>query len=403
MAGKISFQRERKEDHRMKKWLTALLAAAMVLSLAACGKDGGEETTAESTTAAEETESAQESESAAEEAEEPSDYVSAFDLGDINEYVELGEYKNIRVTAQDTEVTDEEVEEELNSQVENSVPDHEKITEGTVAEGDVANIDFVGRMDGEEFDGGSGEDFNLTIGSGQFIEGFESGLIGKSIGETVVLDLSFPEDYSKTKPELNGKPVEFTVTINYVQGEEIPSELNDAFVQRITGGEYTNVEDYRAYVREDLENSKLDTANTNRINEAWSQIMENATFKKDSPELYQYIYDSQMEQLESSIALYGMDMESYLTAMDMTQEELEEQLSQYAEDNARGQLVLRAIVETEHLDLTDAEYESSLAELAEESGMAAETLKSSYPKSMLMDILRQEKVEEFLQNNMVTD
>ena len=403
MAGKISFQRERKEDHRMKKWLTALLAAAMVLSLAACGKDGGEETTAESTTAAEETESAQESESAAEEAEEPSDYVSAFDLGDINEYVELGEYKNIRVTAQDTEVTDEEVEEELNSQVENSVPDHEKITEGTVAEGDVANIDFVGRMDGEEFEGGSGEDFNLTIGSGQFIEGFESGLIGKSIGETVVLDLSFPEDYSKTKPELNGKPVEFTVTINYVQGEEIPSELNDAFVQRITGGEYTNVEDYRAYVREDLENSKIDTANTNRINEAWSQIMENATFKKDSPELYQYIYDSQMEQLESSIALYGMDMESYLTAMDMTQEELEEQLSQYAKDNARGQLVLRAIVETEHLDLTDAEYESSLTELAEESGMAAETLKSSYPKSMLMDILRQEKVEEFLQNNMVTD
>ena len=217
MAGKISFQRERKEDHRMKKWLTALLAAAMVLSLAACGKDGGEETAAESTTAAEETESAQESESAAEEAEEPSDYVSAFDLGDINEYVELGEYKNIRVTAQDTEVTDEEVEEELNSQVENSVPDYEKITEGTVAEGDVANIDFVGRMDGEEFDGGSGEDFNLTIGSGQFIEGFESGLIGKNIGETVVLDLSFPEDYSKTKPELNGKPVEFTVTINYVQ------------------------------------------------------------------------------------------------------------------------------------------------------------------------------------------
>ena len=403
MAGKISFQRERKEDHRMKKWLTALLAAAMVLSLVACGKEGGDETAAESTTAAEETESAQESESAAEEAEEPSDYVSAFDLGDINEYVELGEYKNIRVTAQDTEVTDEEVEEELNSQVENSVPDYEKITEGTVAEGDVANIDFVGRMDGEEFEGGSGEDFNLTIGSGQFIEGFESGLIGKSIGETVVLDLSFPEDYSKTKPELNGKPVEFTVTINYVQGEEIPSELNDAFVQRITGGEYTNVEDYRAYVREDLENSKIDAANTNRINEAWSQIMENATFKKDSPELYQYIYDSQMEQLESSIALYGMDMESYLTAMDMTQEELEEQLSQYAEDNARGQLVLRAIVETEHLDLTDAEYESSLTELAEESGMAAETLKSSYPKSMLMDILRQEKVEEFLQNNMVTD
>ena len=80
-----------------------------------------------------------------------------------------------------------------------------------------------------------------------------------------------------------------------------------------------------------------------------------------------------------------------------------ERAYQYAEDNARGQLVLRAIVETEHLDLTDAEYESSLTELAEESGMAAETLKSSYPKSMLMDILRQEKVEEFLQNNMVTD
>ena len=382
----------------MKKWTAALLAAAMVFSLAACGKGGEDETAGDTTPAVSETEST--GETTAEETE-PSDYVSAFDLGDINEYVELGQYKEIQVTAQDTEVTDEEVEEELQSQVENAAPAYEEITEGTVAEGDVANIDFVGRMDGETFDGGSGEDFNLTIGSGQFIPGFEDGLIGRNIGDTVVLDLNFPEDYSETTPDLNGKAVEFTVTINYVQGEEIPSELNDAFVQRITSGQYSTVDAYRAYVREDLENTKIETANTNQLNEAWTQIMENATFKKDSQELIDYIYNSQMEQLESSISLYGMDMESYLSAMGMTQEEMEEELRQYSQDNARGQILLRAIVEAEQLDMTEAEYEERLAGLAEDSGIALETLKSSYPEQMLKDILRQDKVQEFLESNMI--
>ena len=221
----------------MKKMTAVLLAAVMAFSLAACGGEDTDGTTAAET---EESSSTDETEAAAEEPE----YFSAFNLDNLSDYVQLGEYKGIEVTAQDTTVTDEDVETELQSQVENATPIYEEITEGTVADGDVVNIDYEGTLDGVAFDGGTDTDFNLTIGSGQFIDGFEDGLIGKNIGDTVELNLTFPEDYT-TNSDLAGQDVVFTVTINYVQGEEIPQELNDEFVQRVTDGTYTTVDEYR--------------------------------------------------------------------------------------------------------------------------------------------------------------
>ena len=198
----------------MKKMTAVLLAAVMAFSLAACGGEDTDGTTAAET---EESSSTDETEAAAEEPE----YFSAFNLDNLSDYVQLGEYKGIEVTAQDTTVTDEDVETELQSQVENATPIYEEITEGTVADGDVVNIDYEGTLDGVAFDGGTDTDFNLTIGSGQFIDGFEDGLIGKNIGDTVELNLTFPEDYT-VNSDLAGQDVVFTVTINYVQGEEIP-------------------------------------------------------------------------------------------------------------------------------------------------------------------------------------
>ena len=384
----------------MKKGIAVLLGAAMILSMAACGNKKTEDNagTAETTGAVETESSASEETDAA--AEMP-EYVSAFDLGAIADYVELGEYKGIQVAARSTEVTDEEVEEELQSQVENAAPAYQEVTEGTVAEGDVANIDFVGKMDGVAFEGGTGSDFNLTIGSGQFIPGFEDGLIGKNIGDTVVLDLTFPEDYSTAKPELNGKAVEFTVTINYGQGEEIPNELNDAFVERITAGAYHTVEEYRAYLKEDLAASKVDDAKTARINEAWEKILANTTFKKDAEELITYINDNQLYQFENTLVMYGMTMESYLDTMGTTEEEFMAELNDYSKQNAQTQLLIRAIVEAENLDLSDSEYEAGLEDLAEQTGISLDTLKTSYPERMLKDILRQQRVQEFLEKTIV--
>ncbi len=383
----------------MKKGIAVLLCAVMVLSVAACGnKKSEEKTTAagEETTAGENSGGSEETTAATTEMPE---YVSAFDLGDISEYVELGEYKGIEVAAQNTEVTDEEVEAELQSQVENATPLYEEIKEGTVKDGDVVNIDFVGKIDGVAFDGGSGTGTNLTIGSGQFIEGFESGLVGKNIGETVELNLTFPEDY-KQNSDLNGKAVVFTVTINYVQGEEIPQELNDEFVQRISD-EYKTVEEYRAYVKSDLESNRKTEARNNKINEAWEKVMNNATFKKDAEELITYIHDSQLAQFKNSLAMYGMELETYLSSMEKTEEEFMSELQKAAESSAKSQILVRAVVEKENMELTDEEYQEGCEKLAEENGYTLETLQSSYSEKLLMDILLESRIQDFLEQNVV--
>ncbi|MCD2492295.1 trigger factor [Lacrimispora sp. NSJ-141] len=384
----------------MKKGIAVLLCAAMVLSMAACGnKKSEEKTTAagEETTAGENSGGSEETTAATTEMPE---YVSAFDLGDISEYVELGEYKGIEVAAQNTEVTDEEVEAELQAQVENATPLYEEIKEGTVKDGDVVNIDFVGKIDGVAFDGGSGTGTNLTIGSGQFIEGFESGLVGKNIGETVELNLTFPEDYSKKNTDLNGKAVVFTVTINYVQGEEIPQELNDEFVQRISD-EFKTVDEYRAYVRSDLESNRKTEARNNKINEAWEKVMNNATFKKDAEELITYIHDSQLAQFKNSLAMYGMELETYLSSMEKTEEEFMSELQEAAESSAKSQVLVRAVVEKENMELTDEEYQEGCEKLAEENGYTLETLQSSYSEKLLMDILLESRIQDFLEQNVV--
>ncbi len=390
----------------MKKGLVTALGLVMICSIAACGGKDKAETTQGAATAAEteteapETTKAGGEETAPAQVSDMPEYVSAFDLGDISEYVELGEYKNLQVTAMDTEVTDEDIENELKAQVENSEPSYEEVTEGTVAEGDVANIDFEGKMDGEVFQGGTGTDFNLKIGSGQFIAGFEDGLIGKNIGETVVLDLSFPEEYT-VNPDFSGKAVEFTVKINYVQGEELPRELNDAFVERATDGQYKTVEDYRAYMKKEMTESRAEEARVGKINSAWEKVEANAEFKKEAEELIQYNYDSQIYQAESMTAMYGMTMDSYLSAMGTTREQFEKEIRDYAEQSARWQILVRAVVEAEGLEPTEEEYEKGLEELAGETGTTVEALNANYSEIMIRDILRQKAVQDFLEETAV--
>ena len=378
----------------MKKMTAVLLAAVMAFSLAACGGEDTDGTTAAET---EESSSTDETEAAAEEPE----YFSAFNLDNLSDYVQLGEYKGIEVTAQDTTVTDEDVETELQSQVENATPIYEEITEGTVADGDVVNIDYEGTLDGVAFDGGTDTDFNLTIGSGQFIDGFEDGLIGKNIGDTVELNLTFPEDYT-VNSDLAGQDVVFTVTINYVQGAEIPQELNDEFVQRVTDGTYTTVDEYRAYVRSDLETTKVQEAESTMVNDAWAQIMENATYPNEATDLINYIHDNEMYNFEASLSMYGMDKASYLEAVGITEEDLEADLMDYSQNAARSQLLIRAIVEAEGMDgISDEEYQSRCETLAEELGLTADTLTSNYPEQMIRDAVYQDMVQEFLLQNIV--
>ena len=191
----------------MKRKVIAALLLGMAITVTGCSgnttKDTDTTTEATSETTAE---SASESETASEAAERP-DYKAL-------DYVKLGDYKGLEVTLASTDVTDEEVEQQVETNLNNN-DKSEELKEGTVENGDVANIDYEGKLNGKAFDGGTAEGYDLTIGSGSFIDGFEDGLIGKKIGDTVDLNLTFPEDYSST--DLAGKEVVFTVKINSVK------------------------------------------------------------------------------------------------------------------------------------------------------------------------------------------
>ena len=176
---------------------------------------------------------------------------------------------------------------------------------------------------------------------------------------------------------------------------------NDAFVQKQTDGKYNTVDEYRAYIREDLESSNQDTAKKTEINEAWGKIKENATFKKDPEELINYIHDSQMYQFESMLSMYRVDKATYLAQMGQTEEEFEESLMDYCRDSAQTSLLVRAIIEAENIDLTDTEYEEGLQTLAKENNMDVDTMKTTYAEAMLRDVLRQRRIQDFVEENLV--
>ena len=168
--------------------------------------------------------------------------------------VTLGKYKGIEIEVSDPAVTDAEVESRIQSALSTS-PNRVSITgRDKVENGDLVNIDFEGKMDGKTFDGGTFNGYELTIGSGSFIEGFEEQVIGMKKGETKDINLTFPDPYPN-KPDYAGKPVVFKVKVNDIYTEE-PAEFNNAWVERVTEGKQKTTEEYRAAVKEELKSTK---------------------------------------------------------------------------------------------------------------------------------------------------
>lgn len=228
---------------------------------------------------------------------------------DPNDYVEVGTYTDIPVSEAQPEVTDEYVESYI-QYVLSSNQTTEEVTDRTdVESGDVVNIDYTGRKDGVEFDGGSATGYDLTIGSNSFIDGFEDGLIGHKVGETVDLNLTFPEDYSNK--DLAGQAVVFTVKINKISKRVTP-ELDDAFVasQNIAG--VTTVEQYRNYVKNQLMQNAQQTYDQDVQSQIVDYLLDNSTFTKDPPtEMVSRYFDRYQEVLTQYAQQYGLDLDTY--------------------------------------------------------------------------------------------
>lgn len=316
-----------------------------------------------------------------------------FSKYDLSEYVKLGEYTGLERDEISVSVSDEEVETQIQTNLEAAAETEQK-SSGTVQDGDVANIDYEGKLDGKAFDGGSGQGYDLEIGSNTFIEGFESGLIGKKIGGTYDLEMTFPEDYSSE--ELAGQDVVFTVTVNYVSVNVVP-ELTDEWVKE--NSDVKTVDEYKAVVKEELLQSKEEEEKNNIIAALWSQIVEDSEMiKYPEKELKKYIEEIEA-QYELMAESYGMTLDDLLTAYGIDSEEVyDQQNREAAEAYIKDQMVMYYIAELEGLEYTDEEADE-LRDGISESGYDDDSFKEYYGQdieSYIHSALTYSKVAEFI-------
>ncbi len=349
---------------------------------------GSEESTEAVAAAGEE--SAEEADSEAESelvAPERPDYTAS-------DYVTLGQYKGLTVTREPFEVTEEEIDAEIQDELRNSDA-LETVTEGVVQEGDIANIDYEGKRDGVAFDGGTAEGFDLTIGSHEFIDGFEDGLIGVAVGDTVDLPLTFPENYGN---DLAGADVVFTVTVNEIK--RVP-ELTDEVAGTVTDGEYNDVASYRESVRAQLTATKEQDTETAVMADLMTQIANTCEITGYPQEMIDYNV-ALMEQYYRSIAqMYSMEFEDFLsTYLEMTPETFQSEAVLACQEMMQQELYLKAIAEAEGIELTDEEYTAGTERYAQQYGYetAEELIAANDEKEIRVSLLL-DKVYDFLMEN----
>ncbi len=285
-------------------------------------------------------------------------------VDDLSKYVKLGEYKGLEYEEESSEVSEEEIDNEIEYFCQ-SLGSAEQITEGTVADGDTVNIDYVGMIDGVAFAGGTDTGYDLTIGSGSFIDGFEEQLVGMNVGETRSITVTFPDPY-KPNPDMSGKEAVFEVTANYICGEPVVPELTDQLIADNT--DYDTIDEYREYVRGYLEEYKASSAESNKQQGLWQQVMDGSEILELPEDKVNEEVDNMYTSYEQYAGYYGMDMADFLEQMGMTEDDFRGEITTYAEDMVKRELVFNAIIEAEGITVSDDEYSENAEKMASEYG-----------------------------------
>ncbi|MBF1171115.1 MAG: trigger factor [[Eubacterium] sulci] len=299
---------------------------------------------------------------------------------DLSKYVKVGNYKGLEYASQKASVTDEEVDVEIQRRLQKAAKTENSKT-GKVENGDTINISFVGKIDGKEFEGGSSESTDITVGTTQMIDGFVEGLIGKNVGESVTLNLKFPDDYGKT--DLQGKAVEFKVTINSKKKISVP-KLNKEFVKK--NSKYKTVKEYKEGVKKELLNQKQKSIDSTVKQELWSRIINKSKAKK-YPEKELNEAMSQANKLEESYKAqaqnYGMEWETYLKTVMRTDKKGFEKLKQeYAKNIVFNRMVMYSIARSENISLSNREYKKEILKILEDNGYDEESFKKAFGKDI---------------------
>lgn len=309
--------------------------------------------------------------------------------------VKLGKYLGVQVTKIDTSVSDEEVEEALEKERNNNARTV-SVTDRAVANGDTAVIDFEGFVDGVAFEGGKGENHPLEIGSHSFIDTFEDQLVGKSVGDEVEVNVTFPEQYQAA--ELAGKPAMFKVKINEIKTKELP-ELDDEFAQDVS--EFDTLAEYKEDLKKNLAEKKENEAKRTKEDEAIQKIIDKSTM--EIPEaMLETQCENMINEFAQRIAQSGLSMEQYMQFSGLTLDKLKEQVRPEAETRIKSSLVLEQIAKDENIEVTDEEIDAEVEKMAAAYGMEADKLKSymgdAEKESMKRDLAVTKAVDLIMEN-----
>ena len=300
--------------------------------------------------------------------------------------VKLGEYKGVTVEKADTTITAEEIEKRLDREREKNARTVE--VEREIKKDDIAKIDFTGYVDDKEFEGGKGEDYDLTIGSGTFIPGFEDQLIGHKAGEGADVNVTFPEEYGAK--ELAGKPALFKVTVKSVKEKQIP-EADDEFASEVS--EFDTLDEYKKDLEKQLKEEKEKQATTANENAVVAKVVENAEVELPEP-----MIESQLDNMYYDYAMrlqqQGIPMDQYLKITGLTADKIREQMKPSAEKNLKNSLVIEAVMNKENVTVSDERLEEEFKKVADQYKMKYEDLMKSVSDKEKEDMRRQVAFQE---------
>lgn len=384
-----------------KKTVMAMLVMCMALSAAACADGGNKESSQKETGS---TETADKEETKEEAKEEKTDEtkeeakeaasVRLVSVDDISKYVTVGEYKGLKLDKVTVPVSDEDIDAEIEFRLQENP---EEVPDASVEEGDQVRINYTGTVDGKTIEGGTQENYDLTVGGESIAEGFDDGLIGMKKGETKEISVTFPEDYYDS--ELAGKTGVYQVTLQSVS--RIP-ELTDQWVAENT--ESKTIDEYRNAVRSDLEKYTDEAAELQLYADGWNTVLENS-------EIIEYPEEDVEKAIEAYKALNGeyieqaqMDMSEFLRSQGLTEEEYEAECRQYAETKVEQNLIVQYIMDQEDLSLEDDTAKELQTTLFRQYGVTTlSEIVDIYGQTEVNESLALLRVEKFIADNAEID
>ena len=316
---------------------------------------------------------------------------------EVKPVIELKEYKGLTATKAEVSVSDEDVEHELEH-----MREHEArildVDDRAAAMGDTANIDFEGFKDGVAFAGGKGEGYDLELGSGSFIPGFEEAIVGHNVGDEFDLDITFPEDYGAE--DLAGKAVVFKVKVNSITTKELP-ELDDDFAKDVSEDADT-LDELKKSIKDDITNRKQADADRSFKNAILTKLADCVEAEIPNGMIESNI-DNQVQQFEYSLMNQGISLEQYLKYTGGDEQMMRDSLRDSAEASVRVDLALEKIAELENIEISDEDLDAEYAKLAEMYGMEADKIKEMIPAESLKDDLLKQKTSDFVVANAVAE